>query len=393
MNPHDTPPRADGPVVGPLRLGEWAHGGSCVARADDGRVVFVRHGLPGELVTARVLTAHATWWQAEVAEVLEPSPDRVTPPCPLAGVCGGCDLQHAAPAHQRHLKAEVVAGLLRRFAGVDVALETEAVPGDRDGLAWRTRQRYLVTPGGLGFRAWRSHEVVDVPVGGCPLAHPGLPDDATVVRVAADAGEAGVAVDDDGGVAVWHDGRILAGEPVLTQRVGALSFRVRPDGFWQVHPGAATTLAGAVAAAVGPCAGQVVFDLYCGAGLFAGVLAAAGSTVRGVESSRAAVESARLNVPAARFTAGRVEQVLARLPRRADAVVLDPPRSGANRPVVDAIAALRPAAIVYVACDPAALARDVRHLAAAGYRLAGVRVFDLFPMTHHVETVAQFIPG
>jgi len=384
-----------GRVVGPLRLGAIAHGGSCVARLD-GRVLFVRHGIPGEHVSVRLVDdTHASWWSGAVETVLEPSPDRVTPPCPVAGECGGCDFQHIGLARQRALKSEVVGDLLRRFAHIDVPVTVAAVPGDRDGEGWRTRLRYLVRGGELGLRAWRSHAFVALPAGGCRLADPRLPAAADLAGLAAQAGvdEVGVAVDDLGQTGVWAAGRRLAGPVRLTQRAAGHTFQVRPDGFWQVHPGAATALVNEVLDALSPVPGQEAWDLYCGVGLFAAALAARGVTVTGVEQSREAVADAECNVPGATFAAGRVERLVGRFQGAPDLVVLDPPRSGAGGAVVDQVIRRRPAAVAYVACDPATLARDIRTFMAGGYRLDRLSAFDLFPMTHHVECVARLLPA
>ena len=196
----------------------------------------------------------------------------------------------------------------------------------------------------------------------------------------------------DSGVTVMSGGRLVDGEAVVTQRVRGLDLRVRADGFWQVHPGAADALAGAVLDALEVRPGERALDLYCGAGLFAGVLDRAGARVTGVESDGPAVRLARTNVPRARFIASRVERALGRLPD-ADVVVLDPPRTGVDRRVVEAVSGLGARAVVYVACDPASLGRDVGRFAARGWRLAGLRALDIFPMTHHVETVALLRRG
>jgi len=165
---------------------------------------------------------------------------------------------------------------------------------------------------------------------------------------------------------------------------------VRADGFWQVHLGAADGLSEAVLTALQPQPGDQAFDLYCGVGLFAGALTGAGAEVFGLESDRDAVELARRNVPDAWFEAGRVEREP--WPSTADLVVLDPPRSGAGQSVLKRVAAARPRAIAYVACDEAALGRDTATLATLGYALSELRAFDIFPMTSHVECVATFIP-
>ena len=337
-------------VVGPV-----AHGGHCVVRLPEpaSRVVFVRHAIPGERVTLEITegTEGDTFWRADAVEVHEASPDRVVAPCVFSGpdACGGCDFQHVSLDRQRALKAEVVREQLSRLAGLDVDVLVEAVPGDEDGLRWRTRQRFVPLPDGRhGMRKHRSHDVV--PVDDC----------------------------------------LIAGAPP-TYVVRDVAFEVASDGFWQVHPGAPETLVGAVLEALEPLPGESVLDLYAGVGLFARFLgdAVAPGDVTLVEGDAGACERAVLNVPAATVLGGDVAEALgADEIGPVDLVVLDPPRTGAKRTVVEQIAARTPRAVAYVACDPAALARDVAIFAEHGYALTRLRAFDLFPMTHHVECVA-----
>ena len=384
-----------------MAVGPVAHGGHCVAR-HEGRVVFVRHTLPGETVRAVVTDGAegSSFWRADAVEVLAPSPDRVPPPCPWSGPgrCGGCDWQHVSVSAQRALKAEVVREQLSHLAHLDVAVDVEPVPGDVDGLGWRTRVTWAVAEdGSAGLRRHRSHEVV--PVDSCRIAHP-LVDGAGVTRrtwPGAGSVEVSASVA-TGDRLVLPDGR---GDGVLTEVVGDRAFRVTGGGFWQVHPGAAGTLLAAVMDGLRPQPGDTALDLYGGVGLFAAQLAeVVGPTGRVtlVESDRVAVADARHNL--AEFSAVRVERgpldhVQPRLRTgRADLVVLDPPRSGAGRAVVDLVARqVRPRRVAYVACDPAALARDLTWFAERGYRLTGLRAFDIFPMTHHVECVAVLEPA
>lgn len=372
--------------IGPVTVGPVAHGGHCVAR-HDGRVVFVRHALPGESVTVRLTdTTHDAYWRGDAVAVHRASPHRVAAPCPISGPggCGGCDLQHVAPAHQAEWKRQVVAEQLQHLAGIDWEGTVEPVtPGPDDG-GWRTRMRWFADPEGRwGLRRHRSHRVIPLPPQGCGIAlvDPPGPDGGTGTT-------ADVAVDADGAVAVTVDGERVGGPDVLRQRAAGHDYRVAVDGFWQVHPAAAETLVAAVLDGLRPEPGERALDLYCGVGLFAGALADRGVRVQGVEGSAEAVRQARHNVPRARFRAGRVDRVLRSLPRRSDLVVLDPPRKGAGRAVVRGVLERRPRAIAYVACDPAALARDLRTVRDAGWQVASIRAFDLFPMTHHVECVA-----
>lgn len=380
-----------------LDVGAVAHGGSCVAR-HDGLVVFVRHALPGERVRARVTERTARFLRADCVEVLRAVPDRVPPPCRYAGRCGGCDWQHASLPAQRTFKAAVVAEQLRRLAGVDVAVDVEEVPGAPDGLGWRTRVTYSVDADGrAGFLGHRSHEVV--PIERCLIAHPAVDELDVPGRRWAGVRQVEVAVS------------AASGETYLTSRPGDAApggvhetaagrgWWVSGTGFWQVHPGAADALADAVLAALEPAPGESALDLYAGAGLFTGVLAdrlGPGGRVTSVESDRVAVSDARTNLadtPTVRLHRGDVAAVLRRLRlRRADLVVLDPPRRGAGREVVDLLTRIRARRLAYVACDPAALGRDVGYFKDHGWRLAGLRAFDLFPMTHHVECVATLVP-
>jgi tRNA/tmRNA/rRNA uracil-C5-methylase (TrmA/RlmC/RlmD family) len=409
---------SDGTVE--LDVGPVAHGGACVARLA-GRVVFVRHALPGERVRAVVTDAgHDRYWRADAVEVLRASDDRVPPPCPHSGPggCGGCDWQHAALPAQRRFKASVVAEQLRRLGGVDLdALGTpvvvEELPGTPDGLGWRTRVRFAVAADGtVGLRRARSHDVMAVP--GCPIAHP-LVLATGVDRLAGPADAAGLAgigsvevvasVPAGRAVVLRHPldgpGGDAPGE-LVEQVSGGRRFTLEPGVFWQVHPAALDTLVDAVGGFLRPAPGETAVDLYGGAGPFAAMLAdAVGPTGRVVlvESDPAATRSAARSI-------GDLAQVSVRGVRASpavitsllpagqgpDIVVLDPPRAGAGAAVMRALLAGRPRAVAYVACDPASLARDVAVARSAGYTLAGLRAFDLFPMTAHVECVALLTP-
>lgn len=374
-----------------LEVGPVAHGGHCVARYE-GQVVFVRHALPGELVHARVTEQTTKYLRADAVQVLTPSPQRIEPPCPYAGPgrCGGCDFQHANIVEQRRLKATVVSDTLRRIGGIERNIVMES-PGD-DGLGWRTRMRYAVVGGRPGMRAHRSHDLVQIDK--CLIAHPGTPDvlheqwpDASSVKaVVSSEGKTAVLTDDNSG------GRVV--EVVRNRR-----FRVEANGFWQAHPAAPETLVDAVLAGLEPRSGETALDLYSGVGLFAAFLAEAGCAVLAVEGSKDAVKNARRNLhdlPAVTLEAGDVGKVLNNAAGQGlesvDLVVLDPPRTGAGKDVVRRIAALSPRKIAYVACDPAALARDLKTFGELDYGVSSLRAFDLFGMTHHIECVAVLEP-
>jgi tRNA/tmRNA/rRNA uracil-C5-methylase (TrmA/RlmC/RlmD family) len=387
----------------------------------EGRVVFVRHALPGEQVVAEVTSVRSKLAFADAVEISVASPDRVVPPCPLAhpGGCGGCDLQHVDLAAQRRWKGGVVSGQLRRIAGLDVPVVVEPVPGDAAGLDWRTRMRYATgADGQLGLRRHRSHDVIRVEV--CPIAQPALPavtdlpwpGTASVEAVLSGTGERLVVVEpgarprvhvpsglEADGV-LTTDGARLRGRTHLHESAAGRTWRVTGSGFWQVHPGAAETFAAAVLEMLDPQPGESALDLYSGVGLFAGAIAERVGElgrVTAVEGSTVAVADARRNLhdlPQVSLVAGRVEEALldGSVSPHADVVVLDPPRVGAGAEVVAGVVARTPRAVVYVACDPAALARDVGSFVEAGFALSAIRGFDAFPMTHHVECLALLTP-
>lgn len=373
-----------------------AHGGEAVAR-HDGRVIFIRDALPGERVVAELTTvpAHGRFLRAITVDVVTPSPDRVKPPCKYAGQCGGCDWQHVALQAQRRLKASVVADVLTRIGGEPperwVHLEVESLPGDAEGLHWRTRMRYAVNGEGRpGLRAHHTHDVVTVDE--CLIASPSIGGAGILDRSWPGIHEV-LAVQPDGEAVVLPNP--AAGRARVTQQAAGREWTFDATAFWQVHPGAPDALVAAVRALLRPHAGEHLVDLYAGVGLFAGGCVddlGPGGRIDTVEADDVAVRGARRSLhdePTIHIHHDRADRWLRRGPlRRCDLVVLDPPRTGAGREVMESVAALRPRAVAYVACDPAALARDVATARQLGWDLTALRAFDIFPMTHHVECVA-----
>ncbi|WP_432075045.1 class I SAM-dependent RNA methyltransferase [Streptomyces wuyuanensis] len=437
------PNASDASLVGEeyeVEVGPVAHGGHCIARTDAGRVLFVRHALPGEKVVARVTEGEegSRYLRADAVRILEASKDRIEAPCPYAGPgrCGGCDWQHAKPGAQRRFKGEVVAEQLKRLAGLtpeEAGWDGTVMPAEGDKLpagevpAWRTRVQYAVdAEGRAGLRRHRSHEVE--PVEHCMIAAPEVSElgieqrnwegMASIEAIAATGSQDRqviltprpgarlpiVELDKPVSVLRVHerDGSVhrVHGRPFVRERADDRTYRVGMGGFWQVHPKAAQTLVEAVMQGLLPRKGDTALDLYCGVGLFAGAIAqrvGEKGAVLGIESGKRAAEDARHNLqdlPRVRIEHGKVESVLPRTGiTEADLVVLDPPRAGAGRSTVEYVSGLGARRIAYVACDPAALARDLSYFHAHGYRPRTLRAFDLFPMTHHVECVAILEPA
>lgn len=408
----------------------FTHGAEAVGRLPDGKACFVPYAIPGERVRVEVVEEHKRWSRARLVEVLEPSPDRIEPPCPHFGPgrCGGCAVQHIAPVRQAQLKRQVVVDQLTRIGGfTDPPVDDTVTVGE---FGYRSRARFAVDDTGrLGFRRAGTHEVL--PIDRCPLLHPAaqaVRDEAgdgwqgaeeVSVRAAVagtgtamtvtpgesalpplPAGATPVALLDAEGQA-----HALRGEPVLVERVAGFDFRVSAASFFQANPAGADVLVALVRAAAAVEPGDAVADLYAGVGLFSRALAADGAAVVAVEDDPAACADARENL--SRTTASVVcEPVRAALtrmtaeirgsapaadqPRGFSVVVLDPPRRGAGRDVCGRIASLRPRTVVYVACDPAALARDAAVLARAGYALTRAVPVDQFAQTAAIEVVATF---
>ena len=409
-----------------LDVDDVAHGGWCVGRHGE-QVVFVRHALPGEHVRVKVTEQTTRFLRGEAVEVITASPDRVEAPCAFAGpgMCGGCDWQHASLDAQRRLKGKVVADQLSRIAGIDMAVDVEELPGTPDGLGWRTRVRFSVDEDGhAGLRRHRSHDIE--PIDRCLIAHPGVSElgvtdvtwkDVREVEAVASATRADRAVvvtpttaklgdlpDLKASSAVlrrFKGGRVqsVRGRKGVREDVAGREYRVGAGGFWQVHPAAGETLSAAVLEALEPKPGETALDLYCGAGLFTGALAEAmgpEGRVMGVENGENAVRDAQYNLkdqPQVRVERADVaKQMREWADVRADVVTLDPPRAGLGKEVVRKVAGMKPRRVAYVSCDPATLARDLADFDRSGYQLVGLRAFDAFPMTHHVECVAVLEP-
>ena len=377
-------------------------------------MVFVEGALPGERVRATVTDSRKDFARARVDEVLEPSDDRVVPPCPfVAKGCGGCQWQHVAVAAQPGLKDGVVVDALRRQAHiVDPPISrVEAVAA----TAYRTTVRLAVRDGRATYHRRHSSELIAVD--SCLISHPRLEELVTAgywggseevtLRVSAATGERLAVLTPRFGPVTAPDDMVVVGENQLaggrqvsiTEHVAGRRWRVSAASFFQSGPAAAELLVDAVARAADGAvhAGDLVVDAYCGVGLLGGsIAAAAGARVLGIEDHRPAVQDARKNLRDLETEIVEVEVASWSLPSGEETpalVIADPARPGLGRKAVAALASAEAPVLVLVSCDPASLGRDAVLLRDAGYELADVQILDLFPHTFHVEAVTRWVRG
>ena len=370
-----------------------AHGGHFIAR-HEGAVIFLRHGLPGEVVDVAITSIGSSFNRGDVVKVITASADRVAAPCTYANRngCGGCDFQHVEISAQRKLKSQVITEQFSRIAKMEISVEVEEVSSP---LGWRTQTTIGSDKNGhAGFYGSRTNTII--PIKNCQVLHSSVGYEA----IAARSWEPGIRIEVS--AASTKVPRLIAGDTVegdLIQMysVAQKEYQVSAGSFWQSNIRAPHVLVDAVRSFADVKSGDHLIDLYGGVGLFGLALLdliGADGRIDHVEGSKSAIADAHVNYGEAKnvhFHTGDVEKILPRF-SSADVVILDPPREGAKKAVIESLVACSPRAIVYVACDPAALARDTALLRDANYTLIQLRAFDLFPMTHHIECVALFAP-
>ncbi|MFY8197357.1 MAG: class I SAM-dependent RNA methyltransferase [Candidatus Planktophila sp.] len=370
-----------------------AHGGHFIAR-HEGAVIFLRHGLPGEVVDVAITSIGSSFNRGDVVKVITASADRVEAPCTYANRngCGGCDFQHVEISAQRKLKSQVITEQFSRIAKMEISVEVEEVSSP---LGWRTQTTIGSDKNGhAGFYGSRTNTII--PIKNCQVLHSSVGYEA----IAARSWEPGIRIEVS--AASTKVPRLIAGDTVegdLIQiySVAQKEYQVSAGSFWQSNIRAPQVLVDAVRSFADVKSGDHLIDLYGGVGLFGLALLdliGADGRIDHVEGSKSAIADAHVNYGEAKnvyFHTGDVEKILPRF-SSADVVILDPPREGAKKAVIESLVACSPRAIVYVACDPAALARDTALLRDANYTLIQLRAFDLFPMTHHIECVALFAP-
>ena len=371
-----------------------AHGGHFIARYE-GAVIFVRHGLPGELVDVAITSIGSSFNRGDVVAVIEPSADRVDAPCRFANRngCGGCDFQHVEISAQRKLKSDVITEQFSRIAKMDIRVEVEEVS---PALGWRTQTTIGSDKNGrAGFYASRTNSIMAID--NCLVLHPAIGYQEIAGRNWEPGARIEVSASTVGGRRVVV-GDQIEGDAQQIFTVKDKKYHVSAGSFWQSNLNAPEVLVDCVSEFAQVKTGEHVLDLYGGVGLFALQILEAigpGGRIDLVEGSKSATADAHINFEGAanvKIHTGDVEKILPRF-SRADVIILDPPRDGAKKNVIESAVACAPRAIVYVACDPAALARDSALLRDANYTLKEIRAFDLFPMTHHIECVALFTPA
>jgi 23S rRNA (uracil1939-C5)-methyltransferase len=398
-----------------LELTEIAPTGEAIGR-HEGMVVFVPYALPGELVEVELVHRRRTFARARLVKVIRPSMERITPPCPYFGLCGGCEWQHVGIAQQRAYKTQAVKEQFTHIARLP-DVEVQPCLGTDQPYHYRNHTQVVVSPHGRpGFNMAGTNKVVEIDA--CRISDArlndllvsqgaGKPPFDQAIQLAKEHGilsrlrevhlRAGAGINERMIVLEELDGRtsIAYGQPSLHERVGEFEYTISPASFFQVNTGIAELLVQEVLASLPLTGVERVLDLYCGAGLFSLPLSTRAGFVLGVESNPVAIRDARLNLsahPNARFIVADVAEALVQDEIKAtswDAALLDPPRAGVAYEALQHLLALRVPRVTYVSCDPATLARDVRVCVDNGYTIKRIQPFDMFPQTHHVETVVS----
>lgn len=374
-----------------VTFSDMAYEGHALARYADG-VVFAEYGIPGERATVELYRKHGGVAHGRVVEVHEASPDRVEAPCPYFGVCGGCQWQHITYERQLELKQHVVSEQLRRIGKFKVQPVSE-IAGADEPFGYRNHMRFTAGKrGDLGFVRRGSHSLL--PIERCLIAQPVINE--TLARFQGNATgmhqlEVRLGVNTgDALIEPPESGEKRQGASYREALLGR-TFVVSSASFFQSNTRQAERLIELVVEKVAPRPDDLLVDAYAGVGTFAALIAPLVRRVIAIEEAPNAVADALVNMADlsnVRCIEGKVEHVLPNLEERPDALILDPPRQGCHPAVLDAIVTNRPPRLVYVSCDPATLARDLRILVDGGYELLDVTPLDMFPQTFHVECVA-----
>ncbi|MBC7232086.1 MAG: 23S rRNA (uracil(1939)-C(5))-methyltransferase RlmD [Chloroflexi bacterium] len=396
-------------------LSDMAHGGEAVGRYE-GKAIFVPYAIPGESVRVYIVQDKGRFAHARLLEVLTPSPQRVQPPCPYFGLCGGCHWQHLSYEAQLEHKRSIVRSQLQHIAGLPEA-NVRPTLGMTNPWHYRNHVQFHVSlDGQLGFVAADDPRVV--PIEQCLLLHPLLQDlfdsldieltglQRLSLRAGVNTGEQMIIFEIEADqppeletelpvscVLLLADGTpvTLLGSPYFHERVADRLYRISAPSFFQVNTDQTEVLLSVVSAYLDPTPESIVLDVYCGVGTFGLAIAAKAKQVIGIESNPVALADAQANAAGTdnvRFIGGLAEEIIPTLDVQSPLVLVDPPRAGVDKNALSALVRLGSPRIVYVSCDPATLARDIQRLLASGYRLCEVQPIDMFPQTYHIECVA-----
>lgn len=400
-----------------VELTALGYGGEAIGRLPDGRAVFVAYALPGERVRLVLTEEKRGFARGRLVEILRAAPERINPRCPHFGVCGGCHLQHLPYEMQLNAKTATLRDQLQRIAGMVDAPVQPMMPSPQQWNYRSSVQFHLTPEGKPGFQAAQSSRVVNIRE--CYLPEPiinefwpqlefdpavgiervgvrcGAGDNLMVVLESEDPDAPELEVDLP--VSVVHlspAGQIvMAGDDALVMEVKGRAFRVSASAFFQVNTLQAANMLDFVLEYIPVNKNATLLELYCGVGLFSAFLAGRVGRLIGVESSPAACDDFAVNLDEfenVELYVGSAEDVLPSLDVKPDVVLVDPPRAGLEKSVLDALISMQPAKIVYVSCDPSTLARDAKRLLAVGYRLRVAQPFDMFPQTYHIESISIF---
>jgi 23S rRNA (uracil1939-C5)-methyltransferase len=400
-----------------LKLTNTVYGGDCIGRLPDGRSIFVPFSIPGEIIKVELQEEKKGFTRGSILEIIEVSPERIVPRCPHYMACGGCHYQHVNYAKQLEWKSAILADQLKRIGGIQFPPLKPIVPSPQEWNYRNTVQFHLDPQGKLGFQTANSHQVIKIDE--CHLPEKALCDFfpqvefeplASIERVELRLGEGEeimltIKGDEqnipeivlDAPVSVVHLGKqstvVLAGENTVQMQVFERQFSVSAGSFFQVNTQQAEKMVDLVKNLLSPSKEDVLFDIYCGVGLFSAFLAPLTKNVIGIELSPFACEDFAYNLNEfdnIELYEGKAEHILPQLSRKADLVVIDPPRSGIDPKALMSIINMHPRKIVYISCDPATLARDAQKLLSSGFQMESCTPFDLFPQTFHIESITLF---
>ncbi len=409
-----------------VKLEKFTYGGDALGRLSDpltgmeGRVVFARFGLPGEIVKVRVLDEKPGHLRAEVVEVLQAAPERIQPRCQHYGLCGGCHYQHLAYPAQLEAKSLIVRDQLIRIGKIENPPVEPAISSPAEWYYRNHVQFHLTDAGKVGYVDLSGRKVFPIrechlPEGPLNDVWPRLEFDAGLglervsLRLGA-GGEVMLVLESDSpqapemelesDLSVVHlsddDAVVMAGDRHILMQVRERTFRVSAGSFFQVNTGMAEKMVDHLLANLLLSPSATLLDVYCGAGLFSAFFAGRVGRLIGIEFSAMACEDFAVNLDEfdhVELYEGLAEDILPHLDIKADAVIVDPPRAGLDKHALDAIVTHAPGWLAYISCDPSTLARDAARLIAGGYRLLKVTPFDLFPQTYHIESISIFEKG